>query len=66
MRYDVFLALGLFAGSGVVEAGCKTVIGKLLKQPAMKWTLRGANSIIALRCRHLSGRMEYFWEQRAA
>lgn len=66
MRYAEFRAEGLFVGSGVVEAGCKTVISKRMKQSAMKWTVRGANSIIALRCCHISGRMEDFWEQRAA
>lgn len=66
MRYDEFRAQGLFVGSGVVEAGCKTVIGKRLKQSGMEWTVRGANAIIALRCCHLSGRMEEFYEQKAA
>ena len=31
MRYNTFRAQGLFVGSGVVEAGCKTVIGQRLK-----------------------------------
>ena len=66
MRYADYRAQGLFVGSGVVEAGCKTVIGKRLKQSAMKWTVRGANSIIALRCCHISGRIEDFWEQKIA
>ena len=66
MRYADFRTQGLFVGSGVVEAGCKTVIAKRMKQSAMKWTVRGANSIIALRCCHVSGRMEDFYEQRAA
>lgn len=66
MRYGDHFAEGLFVGSGVVEAGCKTIIGKRLKQSGMQWTVRGANSIIALRCCHLSGRMEEFWEQRTA
>jgi len=66
MRYGDYFREGLFVGSGVVEAGCKTIIGKRLKQSGMQWTVRGANSIIALRCCHLSGRMEEFWEQRAA
>ncbi|MBI5117553.1 ISKra4 family transposase [Candidatus Poribacteria bacterium] len=66
MRYDDFRAQGLFVGSGVVEAGCKTVVGKRLKQSGMEWTVRGANAIIALRCCHLSGRTEEFWEQVAA
>ena len=43
----------LFVGSeGVIEAGCKTVIGSRLKQSGMFWTVRGANAIIALRCCH--------------
>jgi len=65
MQYGEYRSQGLFVGSGVVEAGCKTVIGKRLKQSGMQWTLRGANAIIALRCCHLSGRMEDFWEHRA-
>ncbi len=66
MRYGQFREQGLFVGSGVVEAGCKTVVGKRLKQSGMEWTVRGANAIIALRCLHLSGRTEEFWEQKAA
>ena len=66
MRYGHYRAQGLFVGSGVVEAGCKTVIGKRLKQSGMEWTVRGANAIIALRCCHLSRRMEEFYEQQAA
>jgi hypothetical protein len=66
MRYDHFRQQGLFVGSGVVEAGGKTVIGRRLKQSGMHWTLRGANAILALRCWDLSGRWEQFWEARAA
>lgn len=66
MRYGQYRAQGLFVGSGVVEAGCKTIVGKRLKQSGMQWTVRGANAIIALRCCHLSGRMEQFYEQQAA
>ncbi len=64
MRYADFRKQDLFVGSGVVEAGCKTIIGKRLKQSGMEWTVRGANSIIALRCAHLSNRLENFWAQR--
>ncbi len=63
MRYPKFREQGLFVGSGVIEAGCKTVLGRL-KQSGMFWTVRGANSIIALRCCHLSGRFEDYWESR--
>lgn len=66
MRYADFRNQSLFVGSGVVEAGCRTVIGHRLKQSGMQWTVRGANDIIALRCLQLSGRWEEFWEARAA
>ncbi|MEO8591937.1 MAG: ISKra4 family transposase [Candidatus Solibacter sp.] len=61
MRYPKFRKQGLFIGSGVIEAGCKTVIGSRLKQSGMFWTVRGANAIIALRCTRLSGKFEDYW-----
>src|SRR5205085_11306907 len=64
MRYPEFRRQHLFVGSGVIEAGCKTVIGSRLKQSGMFWTVRGANSIIGLRCSHLNGRFEDYWEAR--
>jgi hypothetical protein len=64
MRYPKFRRQHLFVGSGVIEAGCKTVIGSRLKQSGMFWTVRGANAILALRCSHLNGRFEDYWEQR--
>jgi Uncharacterised protein family (UPF0236) len=66
MRYPKFRRQHLFVGSGVIEAGCKTVIGSRLKQSGMFWTLRGANAIIALRCCHLNRRFEDYWEARRA
>lgn len=62
MRYANFREQGLFVGSGVVEAGCKTIVGQRLKQSGMEWSVPGANSILSLRCNHLSSRMEDFWE----
>jgi hypothetical protein len=66
MRYPMFRRQHLFVGSGVIEAGCKTVIGSRLKQSGMFWTTRGANAIIALRCCQLNGRFENYWESRRA
>ena len=66
MRYPKFRRQHLFVGSGVIEAGCKTVIGSRLKKSGMFWTVRGANAIIALRCCHLNGRFEDYWEHRLA
>ena len=66
MRYPKFRRQHLFVGSGVIEAGCKTVIGKRLKQSGMFWTVSGANAIIALRCCYLNGEFEDYWEDRRA
>ena len=62
MRYPNFRKHHLFVGSGVIEAGCKTVVGSRLKQSGMFWTVRGANAILALRCCYLNGRFEDYWE----
>jgi hypothetical protein len=66
MRYPQFRRQHLFVGSGVIEAGCKTVIGSRLKRSGMFWTVRGANAILALRCCHLNRRFEDYWEGRRA
>ncbi len=66
MRYPEFRAQHLFVGTGVMEAGCKTVIGYRLKQSGMFWTVRGANAILALRCCCLNGRFEDYREARRA
>lgn len=66
MRYPKFRAQHLFVGSGVIEAGCKSVVGSRLKRSGMFWTVRGANAILALRCCHLNGRFEDYWADRRA
>ena len=65
MRYPRFRAQGLFVGSGVAEAACWTVVGKRPKRSGMFWSVRGANAILALRRRRLSGRFEDYWESRS-
>jgi len=64
MRYPKFRRQHLFVGSGVIEAGCKTVITSRFKRSGMFWTIRGANAILALRCSYLNGRFEDYWETR--
>lgn len=66
MRYPEFRDQGLCVASGVVEAGCKVAIGTRLKRAGMRWTVAGANAIIALRCAKLSGRFDDFWQRRSA
>lgn len=64
MQYGTFRAAGYFIGSGVVEAGCKTVIGGRCKHSGMFWSESGAENILALRCIHSSRRLDDFWKQR--
>ncbi len=64
MRYDEFRAQDLCIGSGVVEAGCKTVVGERCKRSGMRWAGDGANAVLALRSCVLSGRFEDYWERR--
>ena len=59
-----FRAAGYFIGSGVVEAGCKTVIGARCKQSGMFWSEAGAENILALRCINRSRRLDEFWKHR--
>lgn len=66
MRYPEFRRQHLFVGSGVIEAGCKTLIGSRCKGSGMFWTVRGANAILALRCCHANHRFEDYWEARRA
>lgn len=66
MRYAEFRRQGLFVGSGVIEAGCRTVVGKRLKQAGMFWSVRGAHAILQARCCILSHRFDTFWDDRAA
>jgi hypothetical protein len=63
MMYGTFRAQGLFYGSGVVEAGCRAVIGKRLKQSGMFWSQSGAENIIALRCALMGNRWSECWDQ---
>src|SRR5215472_2648089 len=63
MRYAHFRDLGMFIGSGVVEAGCKAVIGQRLKLSGMRWNIPGATSIATLRCQEASNRWEQIWQR---
>jgi hypothetical protein len=64
MQYGTFRRRGFFIGSGVIEAGCKTVIGSRCKQSGMFWGEPGAENILALRCIQSSRRLDSFWKER--
>jgi Uncharacterised protein family (UPF0236) len=61
MKYREFREAGLFVGSGVVEAGCKTCVAARLKQAGMRWTVRGAGAIVSLRAAR--PRWKELWEK---
>jgi hypothetical protein len=64
MHYGTYRKKGWFIGSGVIEAGCKTVVGKRLKQSGMFWSEPGASSVLQFRTILLSGRFDAFWTDR--
>jgi len=64
MKYGTYRRKGWFIGSGVVEAGCKTVIGKRLKQSGMFWSETGASCVLNFRTLLLSSRFDAFWRDR--
>ena len=61
MRYRWFRQCGLFTGSGLVESGCKAVIGQRLKLSGMRWTTGGADAIATLRCQQASRPEDRIW-----
>jgi hypothetical protein len=65
MRYARFRRLGMFTGSGHIEAACKQIVVQRAKQSGMHWTVQGAASIIALRTQHASGRWDELWAPTA-
>jgi len=66
MRYPKFRRQHLFVGTGIIEAGCKTIIGSRCKQSGMFWRVRNANAILALRCCCFNHRFEDYWAGRRA
>ncbi len=63
MLYKTYRDQGLFYGSGVIEAGCKAVIGQRLKESGMFWTETGASQVLALRCALKGNRWEECWDR---
>jgi hypothetical protein len=62
MRYQTFRQAGYFIGSGVVEAGCKALVGQRLKQSGMRRSVVGARQILTLRCALASGLFDALWD----
>jgi hypothetical protein len=63
-RYGYFRSQGWFIGSGVVEAGCKTIVGRRMKQSGMFWSQTGGEDLIGLRCLIKGPHFEQAWKAR--
>ena len=64
MKYSTFKEKGYFVGSGVIEAGCKTVVGKRTKQSGMFWRVTGAQNILDIRCAVIGDTFDGYWVDR--
>lgn len=63
MLYLTYRNQGFFYGSGVIEAGCKTVVGQRLKQSGMFWSESGAQNVLVLRCALMSHLWDLCWDR---
>lgn len=60
MRYDEYYRDDLVLATGVIEGACRYVIGERLDCSGMRWTLKGAESLLQLRCIQLNGDWDEF------
>ncbi|MCL2824751.1 MAG: hypothetical protein FWD57_12230 [Polyangiaceae bacterium] len=66
MKYATIAEQGMMIGSGVVEAACKTLVTQRLKQSGMRWSSRGAQSILTPRGWDQSDLFDKAWALVAA
>lgn len=66
MKYGTYKRKGYFYGSGVIEAGCKNVVGKRAKQSGMFWSKQGAENVLAIRAALYSDRFDQYWDLKNA
>jgi hypothetical protein len=55
MAYPRFREQGLPNGSGAIESGAKHLVQQRMKLPGARWSEAGAQGVLAVRCRLLSG-----------
>jgi hypothetical protein len=66
MKYGTYREKGYFYGSGVIEAGCKSVIGKRAKQSGMFWSSPGLENVLTIRTALHSNRFDSYWDHKNA
>jgi hypothetical protein len=63
MNYPLYQKLGYPIGSGVTEAGCKTLVKQRMCQSGMRWKEDNAQGLLLTRSLVLTtGRWEQFWD----
>jgi hypothetical protein len=62
MRYDLFLALGLPIGTGVIEGACRHLVRDRMDITGARWRLERAEAILKLRALRSSGDFEQYWK----
>ncbi|QEP41937.1 ISKra4 family transposase [Ectothiorhodospiraceae bacterium BW-2] len=60
MKYNEYLEKGYPIASGVIEGACRSVVKDRMEQSGMRWTMDGANAVLALRSVHASGLWDDF------
>jgi hypothetical protein len=64
--YGKRMEKGLAIGSGLIEGGCKSILGKRLKINSARWRVRRAEHMGAIRCLQYSDLWETYWESKHA
>ena len=62
MRYGDYLKAGYPIASGVIEGACRHVVVERMEGTGMRWIMGGAQSMLNLRCIHVSGHWDKFME----
>jgi hypothetical protein len=67
MKYDKYLAMGLPVGTGVVESACGSVVKHRMEGEGKRWSIEGAEAILALRSLKKShdNDLREYWRFRA-
>jgi hypothetical protein len=64
MAYDAYLAAGFPIATGVIEGACRHLVKDRMERSGMRWTMRGAQAMLALRSVILSQLWEPFIDCR--
>jgi hypothetical protein len=67
MKYDAYLAMGLPVGTGVVESACGSVVKHRMEGEGKRWSLQGAEAMLALRSlkKSYDNDLRDYWRFRA-